>query len=159
MLRSWGKDFPTPQRRKLCQAPGCAVKGVSVLRVRVSSEELSVRLGSYGDGWFGQPADRSSPDKSPVLLGCKPAGRNVSELWKVPERLLWRPTCPGRGEGCQVGDFQPTHDRLPSAGEMETACWEKRLSQHGRSSPVDPCQIQRFLGNAAGLGVGGAHST
>ena len=132
---------------------------VSVLRVKVSSQELSVRLSSYGDDRCGQPAGRSSPDKSPVKPGCKPTGRNVSELWKVPERLSQRPTRPGRGEGCQAGGLKPTHSRLPSAGESGDGMPGKTLAQHGRPRLVDRSLIQRPFWGSARLGVGGAHST
>jgi len=138
----------------LCCAPPldstCAVKGVSVLRVKVSSQELSVRLSSYGDDRCGQPAGRSSPDKSPAWPGCKPAGRNVSELWKVPERLLWRPTRPERGEGCQAGDHKPTHGCPPSAGEHGDGMLGKTLAQHGRPRLVDRSLIQRPFGGRPG---------
>ena len=60
--------------------------------------------------------------------------------------MLFRPTFLERREGSEVGDLQPGHDRLPSAGEMETARREKRLSQNGRSSPEYPCHTNVSLG-------------
>ena len=59
-------------------------------------------LCSYGSRQCGQPTGWSLPERSPVLPGCKPTGRNASELWANPERLLWMPTRSGRGEGRRI---------------------------------------------------------
>ena len=69
------------------------------MRVKVPPEELVVHLCSYGSRQYGQPTGWSLPERSPVWPGCKLTGRNASELWANPERLLWMPTRSGRGEG------------------------------------------------------------
>ena len=45
------------------------MKGVSVLRVKVLSEEFSVRPGGYRDGWFGQLAQALLPAGKPSFAG------------------------------------------------------------------------------------------
>jgi len=87
--------------------------------MRDPSEELSVRLGSNLDGWWGDlPVE--APGKLRDSRGSNRMGRNVSECRAGPESAVAAPSLQRTGEG-RCGPVETTEATGPAAGVMATA--------------------------------------
>ena len=105
--------------------------------MKVSPEELSVRLGSYPGGAAGRPA-AAKPRRQSTRKACEQTRRpqrevNPEQASKVEMRT---PTRLPFGEGRRAADKKPTRASVAVRRGNGSGMWGRFRVQRGRSAPV-----------------------